>query len=123
MPNGWNGTPQTPAELRAAAGKLITFPLATFLCAANANWHLDFTWGYEIQHFVPGDPTTHAVPGQPHLQSMVPDDWYPELRKPPGTPLGECQHDGTTGTFRREWSGVSVFLDTVREETAELRWK
>ena len=122
MPNGWDGTPQTPAELRAAAGKLITFPLATFLCAANANWHLDFTWGYEIQHFVPGDPTTHTVPGQPHLQSMVPDDWYPELRKPPGTPLGECQHDGTTGTFRREWSGVSVFLD-VREETAELRWK
>ncbi len=35
---------------------------------------------------------------------------------------GECQHDGTTGTFRREWSGVSVLLD-VREETAELRWK
>jgi hypothetical protein len=43
--NKMNGTPQTPEERRAAAAKLITFPLATFLCAAGPKWHLDYSWG------------------------------------------------------------------------------
>ena len=121
-PNGWNGTPQTAQGMRAAAAKLITFPLATFLCAANSKWHLDFTWGYEVNYFVPGDPATHALPGQPKLQSLAPDGWWPELLLPPGTPLGECTYDATDGTFSREWSGVSVSFN-VRDETAVLDWK
>ena len=122
VPNGWNGTPQTAQEMRAAAAKLITFPLATFLCAANSKWHLDFTWGYETNYFVPGDPTTHALPGQPNLQSYAPDGWWPDLLKAPGTPLGECTFEEATGVFRREWSGVSVHFN-VQDETASLHWK
>lgn len=81
-----------------------------------------YTWGYEVNYFVPGLPSTHALPGQPALQSYAPDIWYPELERAPGTPLGECAHDAATATFSREWSGVSVRLN-VRDETAELRWK
>ncbi len=105
-----------------AAAKLIAFPLATFLCAAGSNWLLDYTWGYEVNHFVPSEPNTHTLPGQPALPSYAPDDWYPDLRKAPGMPLGECTHDPVKGTFSREWSGVSVSLN-VNDETAEVRWK
>jgi hypothetical protein len=44
--NKMNGTPQTPEQRRAAAAKLITFLLATFLCVAGPKWHLDYTWWY-----------------------------------------------------------------------------
>ena len=125
--NGWNGTPQTAAGMRAAAAALITFPLATFLCAAGPKWHLDYTWGYEVNHFVPGavGSAAHALAGQPNLTSYAPDGWYPELLRAPGSPLGECVHEVDAmgaSTFRREWSGVSVRLN-VRTETAVLGWK
>tara|TARA_B110000208_G_scaffold90349_1_gene113848 strand:+ start:6004 stop:7356 length:1353 start_codon:yes stop_codon:yes gene_type:complete len=122
VPNGWNGTPKTAAAMREAAAKLITFPLATFLCAAGPKWNLDYTWGYEVNHFVPGEKGTHALAGQPNLASYAPDDWYPDLLKAPGTPLEECEFDEKTSTFRREWSGVSVSLN-VRNETAVIHWK
>jgi hypothetical protein len=76
----------------------------------------------QVNYFVPGDPTTHAFPGQPNLQSLAPDGWWPELLRAPGTPLGECAYDATSGVFSREWSGVSVSLN-VRDETAVLTWK
>jgi hypothetical protein len=122
VPNGPNGTPPTPAGKRAAAGALIAFPLGTFLCAAGPRWHLDYTWGYTINDFVPGEPGTHAVAGQPSYQSYTPDGWYPELLKPPGTPLGPCKYSPATQTFAREWTGVSVKL-FMANETATLVWK
>lgn len=121
-PNKMNGTPLTAAGRRAAAAKLITFPLATFLCAAGPRWHIDYTWGYTVNDFVPNDNVTGAFPGQPKLQSNAPDEWYPDLLKAPGTPLGECVYDSATQSFSREWSGVSVTL-SMANETAELRWK
>jgi hypothetical protein len=122
VPNKMNGTPQTAAERRVAAAELITFPLATFLCAAGASWHLDYTWGYSANDFVPNDVATGAFPGQPQLQSNVPDGWYPDLLRAPGTPLGDCTYDSATQTFHREWTGVSVRL-CMADETAEIRWK
>lgn len=122
VPNEWNGTPRTPDQLRAAAAKLITFPLATFLCAAGPKWHLDYTWGYTINDFVSGEAGTHALPGQPNLQSLAPDNWYPDLMRAPGKPLGECTYSNKTHTFSREWSGVSVKLN-MRDETAQVAWK
>jgi len=121
VPNEANGSPQTAAALRDAASKLITFPLACFLCAAGPRWHLDYTWGYTTNDFVPGEPGTHALPGQPNLQSYAPDNWHPALLRPPGTPLGECSTKDNR-TFTREWSGVSVRL-SVTDETATLTWK
>jgi hypothetical protein len=115
-----NGTPQTAQALRDAASKLITFPLACFLCAAGPKWHLDYAWGYTVNDFIPGEPGTHALPGQAGLQSYAPDDWHPALLKAPGTPLGECTTKDNK-TFTREWSGVSVSL-SVEDETATLDW-
>jgi hypothetical protein len=120
--NQMNGTPLSDGARREAAAKLITFPLATFLCAAGPLWHLDYTWGYETEYFVPGVGETHALAGQPRLISDVPDGWYPALLEAPGTPLGECTYDAATSTFAREWSGVSVSLN-VQAETATLVWK
>ena len=113
-----------PAVLRENATKKLGFPLATFLCAANAHWKLCYAYSYDLESYVPGDPASsnHTVAGQPLLHSWVPDDWYPELRRPPGTPLAACTYDSATQTFRREWSGVSVSLNMARE-TADIRWK
>lgn len=121
VPNGWNGTPRIPDKLRAAAAHLLTFPLAAFLCAAGPAWHIDYGWGYEVNHFVPGLPTSHALAGQPDLQSYAPDQWYPDLLRAPGTPRGECVYDPATKIFRRNWTGVAVTL-SVDTETATLDW-
>lgn len=64
----------------------------------------------------------HTVAGQPLLPAWVPDEWYPELKQSPGTPLHPCTYDSVTQTFRREWSGVSVSLN-MADETADIRWK
>jgi hypothetical protein len=56
------------------------------------------------------------------MESNAPDDWYPELLKAPGSPLGDCVFDDKTMTFSREWSGVSVSLN-IKEESAVLKWK
>lgn len=113
-----------PAVLRANATKKIGFPLATFLCAANARWKFCYAYSYSVQSYVPGDPTSpnHTLAGQPLLPSWVPDDWYPLLKNSPGTPLHECKYDSATQTFSREWTGVSVSLN-MAHETADIRWK
>ena len=113
-----------PAELRANATKNIGFPLATFLCAAGARWKFCYAYTYSVQSYVAGDQASgnHTLAGQPLLPSWVPDNWYPELTMPPGTPLGPCTYDAATETFAREWSGVSVSLD-MNTETAEFEWK
>ena len=122
VPNEMNGTPETTEARRAAAAKLITFPLATFLCAAGPKWHFDYGWGYAINDFVPGQGPNSTIAGQPKMQSNVPDNWYPELLRAPGTPSGPCVHNAATSTFSREWSGVSVKL-SMATETAVLTWK
>jgi hypothetical protein len=122
VPNKMNGTPQTAAGRRAAAAKLITFPLASFLCAAGPKWHFDYSWGYSINDFVPGQGPNSTLAGQPNLESNAPDEWYPVLLKAPGTPRGACAYDAATSTFTREWTGVSVSLN-MAEETATLEWK
>ena len=96
--------------------------MATFLCAAGPKWHLDYTWGYTINDFVPGVGENKTIPGQPLLESNAPDEWYPDLLKAPGSPLGPCEFDSDTLTFSREWSGVSVKIN-MKHETAVLKWK
>ena len=122
VPNEMNGTPETAEARRAAAAKFITFPLATFLCAAGPKWHFDYGWGYTINDFVPGTGPNSTIAGQPKMESNVPDNWYPELLRAPGTPSGPCVHNAATSTFSREWSGVSVQL-SMATESAVLTWK
>ena len=113
-----------PAVMRANATAKIHFPLASFLCAANARWKFCYAYSYNIQSYARGDPASgnHTVAGQPLLPSWVPDNWYPVLKQSPGTPMHECAYDSATQTFRREWTGVSIEL-SMANETASIRWK
>ena len=95
-----------------------------FLCAAGSHWKFCYAYSYNVQSYAPGDPASpnHTLAGQPLQPSWVPDDWYPLLKKAPGTPLHECVYDSATQTFRREWTGVSVSL-SMRDETSVITWK
>jgi hypothetical protein len=87
-------------ELLKLARERITFPLACFLVAAEANSFFCYTWGYR--------------------ENQGTFDWYPEFDKPLGPPKGQAERQGWT--YRREFEHASVFVD-LEKQTAKIDWK
>ena len=87
-------------ELVRLSRERITFPLACFLVAAEANCYFCYTWGYGVDHGT--------------------FDWYPEFDKPLGAPKGEARRDGWK--YTREFEHASVFAD-LEKQTAKIDWK
>ena len=87
-------------ELAKLARERLTFPLACFLVAAEANCYLCYTWGYRDY-----DGTF---------------DWYPEFDKPLGPPRGPAKRDGWIWQREFAHAAVSVNLET---QTAQIDWR
>lgn len=87
-------------ELVKLSRERITFPLACFLVAAEANCYFCYTWGYGVEHGT--------------------FDWYPEFDKPLGAPKGEAKRDGWK--YTREFEHASVFVD-LETNAAKIDWK
>ena len=104
---GWPGFTWQDTDLmkkpHTALAKLarehLTFPLACFLVAAEANCYLCYTWGYR------DDDGTF--------------DWYPEFDKPLGPPKGEAKRTGWIWQREFAHAAVSVNLET---QTARIDW-
>jgi hypothetical protein len=88
------------AELAKRAREHITFPLACFLVAAEANCYFCYTWGYRDD-----DGTL---------------DWYPEFDKPLGPPRGLAKRDGWVWQREFAHATVSVNLETQK---ARIDWR
>jgi hypothetical protein len=86
-------------ELLKIARERITFPLACFLVAAEANSQICYSWGYRDDH--------GAL------------DVYPEFQKPLGPPEADAVWDGMTAT--REFKHASVWVDLNSKE-ARIDW-
>ena len=87
-------------ELVRLARERLTFPLACFLVAAEANCYFCYTWGYSEEHGT--------------------FDWYPEFDKPLGAPQGEAKRTGWT--YQREFAHASISVD-LETQTARIDWK
>ncbi len=82
------------------ARKNITFPLACFLVAAQKYSYFCYTWGYQ--------------------QTDGSLDWYPELDKPLGKPLGDAVRNGFK--YTRKFEHCSVWVD-LQKKKAKIDWK
>jgi len=87
-------------ELVRRARERLTFPLACFLVAAEANCYFCYTWGYSEEHGT--------------------FDWHPEFDKPLGPPLGDAKR--TDWAYQREFAHASVFVD-LETQAARIDWK
>ena len=86
-------------EKREIARNNITFPLAAFLVGAQENSYFIYNWGYRIDNGCL--------------------EWYPELDKPLGEPLGDKVIEGWQ--LSREFKHASVWVD-LETKTAEITW-
>ena len=87
-------------ELVRLARERLTFPLACFLVAAEANCYFCYTWGYREDHGT--------------------FDWYPEFDKPLGPPQGEAKRTGWI--YQREFAHASVLVN-LETKTAKIDWR
>ena len=91
---------KTYEQLAQIAKDEITFPLACFLVAAQKYSYFCYTWGYQ------NNTGTY--------------NWYSELDKPLGKPLGDAKRNGWV--YTREFANASVFVDIEHTE-AKIDWK
>ncbi len=87
-------------EKRKMAQKNITFPLACFLAGAQKHSYFIYNWGYVIDNGCL--------------------EWYPELDRPLGEPLGDVTINGWE--LNREFEYLSVWVNLETKE-AKLNWK
>jgi hypothetical protein len=90
-------------KLAARARHDITFPLAAFLTAAQPYCYMSYAWGWSDE----GGPVLF----NPDLKT-IDANWYPELLRPLGQPLGEATASGYQFTRRFERATVRVDLGT-----------
>ena len=78
----------------------IEFPLAAFLIAAQEHSYFIYNWGYRMD-----------------FGSL---EWYPELDKPLGKPLGDYEKNGFI--FTRKYEHASIYLDLKETKNTKITW-
>ena len=87
-------------DLIAEARENITFPLACFLVAAQPYSYFNYSWGYS-----------------PEYGTL---EWYEELDRPLGEPLGDAVKDGWE--YTREFEHVRVWVN-IETKKARIEWE
>ena len=76
--------------------------MAPYLIVAEKNVFLGYAWFYSVQT---GWAPCPDAPGT----CTAPPQWYPDLQRPLGEPLGPAQRNGTVWT--RSFAHASVYVD------------
>jgi hypothetical protein len=87
-------------EKRRIAEMNIIFPLASFLVGAQENCYFVYSWGYRMDNGCL--------------------EWYPELDKKLGNPLGDAKQ--TNWTLKRNFEKASVWVN-LETRDANIEWK
>ena len=87
-------------DLLEEARENITFPLACYLVAAQPYSYFNYSWGYRA--------------------SFGTLEWYDELDRPLGEPLGDAVKDGWE--YTREFEHVKVWVNIETKE-ARIEWE
>lgn len=103
-PPGGEPTPQNNAEWRDALRRHFGFAHALFLSIAESNmyWMYAGYWYSGDTGYLPCDDHPDACP--------APSEWYPDLYKPLGAPLGSRVSVGTN-IWTREFEHAHVYLN------------
>lgn len=115
-----SSTAWTYEDRRAAATQGLAWSHAAFLLVAAPQFYMSYSWWYNIADgYVPCDS---AVGGDG--QCSCPDDWYPELLRPTGAPLGPpVRVGGASGhLWQRNFEHVSVSVDLADQSVVSIKW-
>jgi len=101
------GIKLTDTMRKTLGARALPWSLAAYLLSATPNTFMSYGWWYQLSTgYVP-------CPDEPASCSS-PDDWYPDLLKPTGKPLGPRTHvpgKGSGHVWARQFERVSVEVD------------
>jgi hypothetical protein len=106
-PPGGEPTPTNNEEWREALRRHFSFAFAYYLSVAevNAYWMYSGIWYDADQGYLPCNDDPSSCP--------APQEWYPDLLKPLGAPLGK-RTEVSPYVFEREFEHAKVHLDLNR---------
>lgn len=106
-------------QKKALGAAALDWTLGAYLLIAAPNTYLSYSWWYQLNTgFVP-------CPDQPDSCSC-PDDFYPDLERPTGAPLGPRKpvpNAGSGHVWTREFEKVTVTIDLGDFNHVTLLWK
>lgn len=117
--NGWpkyvnNSQPIGMDAWRKVLKEQLLFQLASFLIVADTNVYMTYAVWYELhQGFV-------TCPENPE-SCCTPPDFYPELRKALGSPIGP-RIQRNTYQWQREFQHATVLLDLTDVTATNISW-
>ena len=108
----------TNLEKKEHGAAALDWALAAYLLTATPYSYMSYGWWWQLSTgYVP-------CPEQP-ASCACPDDWYPDLLRPTGKPLGLRQREtgGTGHVWSRDFEKVSVRVDLGNFSDVSLVWK
>ena len=114
--DGGEVTPTTNDQWRQALRRHFPFAHALFLMVAESNvyWFYGGTWYAQNTGFIP-------CPQQPE-SCRAPPEWYPDLKKKLGPPLGKRVEIGFN-VWQRDFVHAVVYLDLVRPTLSNVTFR
>jgi hypothetical protein len=106
--------PKTTTEAVAVSTALLHEALAPYLIVANSNTWFSYAWFYGVQS---GWAPCPSNPGA----CLAPPEWYPDLRRPIGKPLGPATKVGTV--YKREFERCTAVIDLSDRRKSSVTWK
>lgn len=106
--------PKTTREAAAVSSALLHEALAPYLIVAQPNTWFSYAWFYGVQSGwapCPNDPGACTAP----------PEWYPDLQKHLGNPLGPALKVGTV--YTREFEGCTAVVDLSDRRKSKVTWK
>lgn len=105
--------PTTPRDAQAVSKALLHEALAPYLVAATGRTWFSYAWFYSTQS---GWAPCPENPGA----CLAPDEWYPDLKRPIGRPLGPAVKAGAT--YTRRFEHATAFIDLTDRRKSRVTW-
>ena len=113
----WAGSERVPESAdacRIAAAERLVQSLAPFLIVANERTFLSYAWFYNLED--------GYIPCKQGFECGMPEQWFPEFRKPLGAPAGPAESDSTRTVWTRTFAHATVFVDLRNRTASRIDW-
>ena len=105
--------PTSTAAAKEVSAALLHEALAPYLITATSKTWFSYAWFYGVQT---GWAPCPENPGA----CVAPDEWYPDLSKPIGKPLGPARKTGTM--YTRTFEHATAFIDLSDRRKSKVTW-
>jgi hypothetical protein len=105
--------PTSTSAAQKVSAALLHEALAPYLITATSKTWFSYAWFYGVQT---GWAPCPDNPGA----CVAPDEWYPDLKKPIGKPLGLAEKVGST--YTRRFEHATAFIDVLDRRKSKVTW-